>query len=647
MSLLILDDVKKHFGAQEVLKGASLRIDPGDKVGIVGRNGGGKTTLFNMITGEESPDWGTITRRKNSRLGFVPQRPHFEAGVTVRSYVEDGLDETRELVAELEAVGLRMAETSGDQLERLMKEHDRLTGRIEELGGWDTERAVETVLSGIGLGSEFWDREARSLSGGERNRVALARVLIGGFDLLLLDEPTNHLDLEGIEWLERYLTEMKGAVLVISHDRRLLERSVDRIVELEFGTLETYPGNYSRYLAMKEERYRDAYRRWEQQQDFLRKEEVFIKKHMGSQRTAEAKGRAKKLTHIERLERPHHDVRRPVIKPPEAARGGERVLHTEALAGGYEDQALFSSADLRVGRGQRIGIVGPNGAGKSTLIKILSSRMSALHGEVVLGHGASCGYYDQDTSHLRDDGTPYSELNRRYPAMTDQEIRSHLALFLFRGGDVEKPVSSLSGGERARVALALLVLEKPSWMALDEPTNHLDLASRTSLEEMLGEYQGAILTISHDRAFLDGVCDFIWEVGNGVVRLHEGNYSSWRAAKDEELQAATDARAARAAQERKAARAQAEAAKTEAKHKGSDPDKASDKKSGGKVRNPYKFEKLEKRIMELEERLGELNAAMASEEIYSNPDKLMDTQFQAAEVERELEIANEEWANWE
>jgi len=653
MSLLILNDVKKHFGAQEVLRGASLQIDPGSKVGIVGRNGGGKTTLFHMITGEEAPDWGSITLRRGSRLGFVPQRPHFEPGVTVRAYVESGLDETRALLAELESVGHRMGQAHGEELERLMKEHDRLTARIEELGGWETERAVETVLSGIGLGPEFWEREAASLSGGERNRVALAKVLIGGFDLLLLDEPTNHLDLEGIEWLERYMTEMHGAVLVVSHDRRLLERSVERILELEFGQLASYPGNYTRYLELKEERYREQMRLWEQQQEFLRKEEAFIKKHMGSQRTGEAKGRAKKLSNVERVERPNLDVRRPVIKPPEATRGGERVLHTEGLAGGYPGKVLFSGAELRIGRGQRIGIVGPNGAGKTTLLKILSGRMSPLRGQVVLGHGAVCGYYDQDTSHLRNDGTVYSEVLRRYPQMLDVEIRSHLARFLFRGEEVDKAIAALSGGERARLALALLVLEKPSWLALDEPTNHLDLAGRTALEEMLGEYQGAILTISHDRAFLDGVCDHIWEVGGGAVREHDGNYSSWRAAKEAAAAAATEQRAARAAEEKSRARAAAEKAKKDeerARAARAAPSKSEPKKGGSggsKPRNPYKFEQLEKRIMTLEEELKKLHAAMATEEVYANADKLLDAQYRAAELERELETANEEWANWE
>jgi len=643
MSLLVLDNIKKHFGAQEVLRGASLTIDPGQKVGIVGRNGGGKTTLFRMIAREEQPDWGEVRISKKARLGVVPQRPRFDAGVTAREYVTGGLDDLFAAIARYEECGEEMGRAEGEALERLMAEHDELGGRIEALGGWDTDRKVETVLSGIGLAESLWDREAKQLSGGEKNRVALARELIGGHDLLLLDEPTNHLDLEGIEWIEKYLKDLPTAVLVVSHDRRLLTNCVNRIVELERGVLVAYAGNYPKYLELKAEKYDTELRAWQQQQEVIRKEEAFIKKHMGSQRTSEAKGRMKKLGHVDRLEKPHHDVRRPIIQAPEAARGGERVLHTERLSGGYPGNVLLKDVDVRIGRGERVGIVGPNGAGKSTLMKILAGRLAPLSGEVVRGHGARVAYYDQDTSHLRDDHTPLEEVRRHYPEMTDQEIRDHLAKFLFRGNEVEKIIRSLSGGERARLSLALLVLTRPSWFALDEPTNHLDLASRTSLEEMLGAFQGAIVCISHDREFLDGVCQKTIEVGPGGVVEFDGNYSAWRQWKNEEREAETAERARKEAAAKKAAREKAEA---EAR-KGGGKKKASGGGAGKAPKNPYMFEKLEKRIIELEGELEGLNAAMATEEVYANADKLRETQYRIAEVEMELDRSNEEWMNWE
>jgi ATP-binding cassette subfamily F protein 3 len=690
--LLILEDLKKHFGAQEILRGTSLRIDPGDKVGLVGRNGGGKTTILRLIEGLEQPDWGTVTLRRGARLGHVAQRPQFDGGISVRAYVEGGLAEVRAALRDLDLVNHRMTEVHGVELERAMKEHDRLAALVDALGGWETERKVETVMSGIGLREELWEREAATLSGGEKSRTALARELVAGHDLLLLDEPTNHLDLAGIEWIEAYIQELKGAVLVVSHDRRLLNNAVRAIFELERGAITRYTGGYNDYVRQKEERYTSELRAWEIQQDMLRREDVFIKKHMGSQRTAEAKGRQKKLENIERLPQPYNDVRRPVIRAPKAERGGEMVLEAREISAGYADttsssaetrsaaaptRILFDHVDVRVARGERIGIVGKNGAGKTTLLKILAGRMAPIAGEIVFGHKASCGFYDQDTSELRQDGTPFTEIRRDHGDVTDLEIRSHLAKFLFRGNDVDAAVSSLSGGERARLCLARLVMTQPSWLAMDEPTNHLDLAARTALEEMLSEFQGALVFVSHDREFLDGLCNQILEVGDGDVRRYEGNYSSWRNAKSAEAAAREDAKDA-AEDAAKAARARA--AKSSRSTETSSPSNRASSRSGGsslradatstskratqgtssqdteqrdakksssgKIRNPYLFEKLEQRIMSLEEELKTLQDSCVTEAVYRVPDKLRDTQMRIAEIERDLAEANQQWENW-
>jgi len=642
MSLLIATNLKKLYAAQEVLRGATFQIDPGQKVGLVGRNGGGKTTLLRIIEGLEAPDGGSLTIAKGARVGHVPQRPEFAPGVTVRGYVESGLDELTQTIAALEAVNERMGEVDGDELERALKEHDRLSERIEVLGGWETNRRSETVMSGIGLHPSLWEREARTLSGGEKSRTALARELVAGHDLLLLDEPTNHLDLDGIEWIEAYLKELRGAVLIVSHDRRLLSNSVDAILELEFGELRRYPGNYERYLTLRDEWFQAELRAWEQERDFVRKEEAFIKKHMGSQRTGEAKGRLKRLKSRERLEQPRNDVRRPVIRAPEAARGGELVLEIEALAGGYGEKRLFENVELRVGRGERIGIVGRNGIGKSTLLKILAGRRKPLAGRVIEGHKAVCGYYDQETGEFLPDGTPFSEVQREHPQMTEQEIRDHLARFLFRGDDVDKSVGSLSGGERARLALAKLVLTEPTWLAMDEPTNHLDLAGRTALEEMLGEFQGALLVISHDRAFLDGLCNRIVVVDASGVTSFRGNYSAWRRHVEAQAERADEARRRKEKEAREAERARREKAAKKSR-------KAAPPKPGGrkpKAKNPYLFKKLEDRIIALEEELEARRAELATEDVYLNPDRLKDVQFRLAEIESELGEANARWEEW-
>ncbi len=630
MTLLHLDDVKKHFGAHAVLQGATLRIAAGEKVGMVGRNGGGKTTILRLIEGLEQPDWGRVVLAAGARLSHVPQRPEFPPGTTVRAWVASGLDELHAAMRELEANNAALSTAKGEDLEREMKRHDALMERVEHLGGWDTGRRVETVLSGIGLAESLWDRDANTLSGGERSRTALARELVAGSDLLLLDEPTNHLDLEGIEWLEAFLRELKGAVLIVSHDRRLLNRVVESIVELEHGELTRYPGNYSRYLEIKAERFTSDLRAYEQQQDFVRKEEAFIRQHMGSQRSVEAKGRQKRLESLVRLKRPHHDVRRPVIRPPAADRAGELVLEARDLAGGYGGKAVFSGANFRIARGQRVGIVGRNGAGKSTLLRILAGRAEPIAGELEFGHRAAAGYHDQETSGLDDDATPFVEMRRAFPDLDDQAIRDHLAKFLFRGEEVDTRVGTLSGGERARLCLARLVLTNPSWLAMDEPTNHLDLAARTALEEMLSAFAGALVVVSHDREFLDGLCNVMLEVDGGGVRRFEGNYSAWRAARlAEREQARADTRAAAAA-----------------KPAAPPPEPARKAAAPGKIRNPWAFEKLEQRIMSLEADLKTLQESLTKEEIWREPAALKDAQMRIAEIERDLGEANHEWENW-
>ena len=644
MSVLVVTGLKKILGAQEVLRGVDLQVDHGEKVGIVGRNGEGKTTLLRLVEGEETPDGGTIQLARQARIGYVKQRPDFGPGVTVRAYVQSGLDEVHGVAAELERVAERMGEAAGEELDTLVKRHGELTGRMEFLGGWESERRVETVLSGIGLAEALWDREARTLSGGERSRTAMARELVSVPDLLLLDEPTNHLDLAGIEWLEGYLASIGSAALLVSHDRRLLDRVAGSILEVERGGLTRYPGNYSRYVELKEERYRSALRAWEQQQDEVRREEAFIKKHMGSQRTSEAKGRRKRLQSLERLERPYNDVRKPRIRVAQAERGGEQVLVAEGLAVGY-GTPLLSGIELRIGRGERIGLIGPNGAGKTTLLRVLAGVAQPLAGTIARGYKAVCGYFDQDTHDLRDDGTPYEELRRAHPQMADIEIRSHLALFLFRGGDVDLPVRGLSGGERARLSLAKLVLTRPSWMALDEPTNHLDLAGRTALEEMLSEFPGSLVCVSHDRQFLDGLCNRIVHVGRGGIESFQGNYSEYRAhvaARQAAEQARDEERARKQRDVRRRAeetRVQAVAARPAAQRPGPPAPQA-------KKRNPWKLEQLEKEIMSLEERRDALVADMGTEEAWRDHERTRELQFELAEIERSLEEKNQEWESY-
>ncbi|MGQ0553056.1 MAG: ABC-F family ATP-binding cassette domain-containing protein [Planctomycetota bacterium] len=644
MTLLVLRDVHKHWPGRDLLAGASLQIDPGEKLGLVGPNGAGKTTLLRLITGQESVDGGEVTLRRGARLGYVPQRPEFPPTVTVREHVASGLADLLAAIAEHHAVSEQLSGNAPEpEVARLLSEQDRLLHRIDELGGWEHEHRVDQVLAGVGLAESLWERQAATLSGGEKSRVALAAALVAGHDLLLLDEPTNHLDLQGIEWIEEYLHGLRGAVLIVSHDRRLLDTAVDAVVELEGARLARYPGGYTKYVRLREERYLSERREWEKQQEYVRKEDAFIRRNIGSHRSAEAVGRRKRLESLVRLPEPRNDVHAPALRLPPAGEGGELVLEARGLVGGYAPdtgagarvargssagagtRVLFSNVDLRVSKGDRIGIVGRNGTGKTTLLRILAGQLAPLSGELRHGHKAICGYYDQETAGLLQEGTPMTEIRRGHPLMTDQAVRNWLGRFLFRGDAVDKPVTALSGGERARLSLARLVLGAPTWLALDEPTNHLDLPGRTALEEALSEFAGAMLFVSHDRAFLDGLCTHIVEVGASAqrVRLLVGNYSAWRErVRRETDEARTSRRDVRRDERRETPRA-------------AEP-----------ARNPWRFQKLEQRIMALESEQQTLLADLARPELYAAADKLKTLSRRLAEVQQELSAANAEWESW-
>ena len=651
MTLVVLHDVHKHFAAHEVLRGASLQIDPGEKLGLVGPNGAGKTTLLRLIEGQDTPDGGEVAVRRGCRLGSVAQRPEFPPGTTVRQWVEGGLSELLDALAAHHRVSEALAHPAAGDDEsaqgRLLAEQAELAQLIETLGGWHFAHRVAQVLAGVGLPEELWGREASTLSGGEKSRVALARALAGGHELLLLDEPTNHLDLAGIEWIESYLRELKGAVLVVSHDRRLLDRAVDGIVELEHGQLNRYPGGYTRYVALREERWLAEQRAYDEQQEFIRKEQEFIRRNIGSQRSNEARGRRTRLERLERLQQPQHDVRAPNLKLPSAGAGGELVLEADAIAGGYDGRRLFEGVNLRVDKGDRVGIVGRNGAGKSTLLRILAGRDRPLAGRVRLGHKAVCGYYDQESAGLLEQGTPMEEIRRDRPLMTDLEARSWLGRFLFRGDAVERPIAALSGGERARLCLARLVLGRPTWLALDEPTNHLDLPGRTALEEALSEFEGALVFVSHDRAFLDGLATHIVEVapdetaggmavGTRGARVFPGNYSAWRE------------RSASERSERQAARRQEAGARraAPAAADGAHGATAAPAPAARKSRNPRLLAKLEARIMALEDERKRLHDDCARPEVFREPGRLKEIGQRIAELETDLIAAYAEWEDF-
>ena len=528
--LFRLTDVRKAYGGQEVLRGLSLQVNAGERVGLVGRNGAGKTTIFRLIAGDEVPDSGEVTRARNIRLGMLAQHVEFEPDATVHEVALSAFGELQRIEREMRALEHRMAE-GADDLERVLDRYSELQHRFEREGGFEYAARAEAVLEGLGFGRETWSLETAKLSGGQKNRLGLARLLLSAPDVLLLDEPTNHLDTAAVEWLEEFLENYPSAYVIISHDRYLLDRVCERIIEVEGGRATSYTGNYTRYIIEREARREARRRAYEQQQEFIARTEEFIRRNIAGQKTKQAKSRRKMLERLERIEAVREERASGDFSLREIARAGTQVLTLEDLSIGYDERALACGINLLLRRGESLGIIGPNGSGKTTFVKTLLGKLAPLAGEVRWGTNVRIGYYAQQLDDLDPRNEVIMELRRVAPSTaTAGELRSFLARFLFTGDDVYKRVGDLSGGERGRLALAKLIYSRANVLVLDEPTNHLDIPSREALEAALDEYPGTIIVISHDRYFLDRIVTQILAFdGQGQVEHFLGNYTEYHA----------------------------------------------------------------------------------------------------------------------
>lgn len=546
MPIVTVVQLGKSFGAERIFSEISFQIEEHDRIGLVGPNGAGKSTLLNILAGREEPDEGTIAVARNTRVGYLTQVVDFQPQNTLREEMLTVFSELRDWERELGELALAMAspEAQSDTAlhEGLLTRYDDLQARYEHAGGYTYENRVEQVLDGLGFTREQQASPVMQLSGGQQTRAALGKLLLQEPDLLLLDEPTNHLDLAALEWLETYLSTWKGAMLVVAHDRYFLDKIVSRTIELAFGRIEEYPGNYTKYLHLREERMDRRMREYEAQQAHIAHTEEFIRRYKAGQRSREARGRQKLLDRLERVERPQdfpemHFEFSPVVD------SGLVVVSTQKLAVGYrgtsreesekqfvEPATLVRVADLELLRGDRVGLIGPNGAGKTTLLRTLIGELPPVSGQVQPGHNVRIGYYSQTHAGLNMQRTIIDEI-RQVSALSEEGARSFLGRFLFSGDDVFKPISALSGGERSRVALAKLTLQGPNFMILDEPTNHLDLQSRQFLEEILSEFEGTLLFVSHDRYFIDSLATKVWAIEDGVLIPYLGNYTDYRTRK--------------------------------------------------------------------------------------------------------------------
>src|SRR5215210_3340996 len=526
--LFRLTDVYKSYGGQDVLRGASLQVNPGEHVGLVGRNGAGKTTLFRLVTVEETPDRGDVVRARGVKLGLLEQHVDFEPGTTVHEAALAAFGQLQSIEHEMHELEHRMAEASED-LEAVLERYSHLQHEFERQGGFEYAARAEAILQGLGFERDTWATPTEILSGGQKNRLGLARLLLAEPDVLLLDEPTNHLDVAAVEWLEEFLAAYKSAYVIISHDRYFLDRACTRIAEVELGKAVSYNGNYSAFLVEREERREIQQRAYENQRHLIAKTEEFIRRNLAGQKTKQAKSRRKMLEKLERVDAVRPDQSSGDFRLKAVERAGNQVLTVEDASVGYPDKVLATDITFTLRRGEALGIIGPNGSGKTTFIKTVLGKLPALSGEIRWGTKTEVGYYAQQLDDLDDRNEIIMELRRVAPSTaTAGELRSFLAKFLFTGDDVYKHVRDLSGGEKGRLALAKLIYSRVNVLLLDEPTNHLDIPSRESLEEALDAYQGTIITISHDRYFLDRVATQILALdGAGHAEHYDGDYTEY------------------------------------------------------------------------------------------------------------------------
>ncbi len=638
--LFRLSEVHKSYGSRDVLRGASLQINPGEHVGLVGRNGAGKTTIFRLIGGEETPDSGDVVRARGMRLGLLEQHVHFEKGATVHESALAAFGHLQQIEHEMHELEHRMADAP-DDLEAVLERYSDLQHEFEREGGFEYAARAEAILQGLGFDRELWHLETEKLSGGQQNRLGLARLLLAEPDVLLLDEPTNHLDVASVEWLEEFLQTYASAFVIVSHDRYFLDRTSKRIIEIENGRAVSYNGNYSAFLIEREERREAQQRAYDNQQHLIAKSQEFIRRNLAGQKTKQAKARRNMLERLERVEAVQSDKASGDFRLQAVERAGTQVLTVIDTTVGYPEKILARDITFTLRRSECLGIIGPNGSGKTTFVKTVLGKLSPLAGEIRWGTKTEVGYYAQQLDDLDDRNEIIMELRRVAPSTaTAGELRSFLARFLFTGDDVYKHVRDLSGGEKGRLALAKLIYSRVNVLVLDEPTNHLDIPSREALESALDAYPGTIITISHDRYFLDRVATQILSLdGEGGAEHYNGDYTEYHDWKAAQKVAAAEALKSEAKNERAGAvNASASVQKSVKQQKS----KSAKDKSGKKqpTRDP---QAIEAEINEAEKRLATLSDQLSLPEVARDPARLKSATAEYQRADAHLRELYEEW----
>ena len=632
--ILSCQSICKSFGEKVILQDASFHIEEREKAALIGNNGAGKTTLLRIIMEEISADSGQVVIAKDKKIGYLAQYQDihghhtiYEELMTTKQYILDMEDKIRSLEQEMKYV-------AGDKLESLMNSYTRLTHQFELENGYAYKSEIVGVLKGLGFEEEDYGKQIENLSGGQKTRVALGKLLISKPDILLLDEPTNHLDMESIAWLETYLLNYPGAVFIVSHDRYFLDKVVTKIVEIEAAQMRMYEGNYSAY-ALKKAQLRDAqYKAYLNQQREIKHQEAVITKLRSFNREKSikrAESRVKMLDKIQRIEKPIEIDNQMRISLEPRFISGNDVLTVEGLSKSFPGQTLFTDINFEIKRGERVALIGNNGTGKTTILKILNGIVAADAGRFALGSKVQIGYYDQEHHVLHMEKTIFQEISDTYPTLTETEIRNMLAAFLFTGDDVFKPISSLSGGERGRVSLAKLMLSEANFLILDEPTNHLDIASKEILEEALNSYTGTVLYVSHDRYFINQTATRIMDLTNQAIVNYIGDYDYYLEKKDEMT------RIYAPVQETAAQEVKENVSETKLTWQQQKEEQALKRKRENELK------KVEARIEELEARDKEIDETMVLPDICTNVAECTKLSREKAAIAEELEGLYEKW----
>ena len=633
--ILSCQGISKSFGEKVILEDASFHIEEREKAALIGNNGAGKTTLLRIIMEEIHADAGQVVLAKDKRIGYLAQYQDVQGHLSVYEELLSTKQYIIDMEERLRAMEVQMKNASGEELDRLMNSYTRLTHEFELENGYAYKSELMGVLNGLGFTEEDFTKQVATLSGGQKTRVALGKLLISKPDILLLDEPTNHLDMESIVWLETYLLNYPGAVFIVSHDRYFLDKVVTKVIEIDAGQVRMYAGNYSAY-AEKKAQLRDAqYKAYLNQQHEIKHQEAVIVKLKSFNREKSikrAESREKMLNKIQRIDKPIEVQSQMRLSLEPRVVSGNDVLTVEDLAKSFPQQKLFSNISFQIKRGERVALIGNNGTGKTTMLKILNGLLDADAGSFSLGAKVQIGYYDQEHHVLHAEKTIFEEISDTYPTLTETQIRNMLAAFLFTGDDVFKVISSLSGGERGRVSLAKLMLSEANFLILDEPTNHLDIASKEILEEALNSYTGTVLYVSHDRYFINQTATRILDLTNQSVVNYIGDYDYYLEKKEELTE-----KYAPTAQEA------TEEAKEETPSEGKLTWQQQKEEQARKRKQENELKKVEKRIEELETRDKEIDDTLVLPDVCTNVGRCAELSREKDKIQAELEELYEKW----